>query len=50
MLAVVLPVLMVRKARQTVSTDNHYQVIGGNLGLSLAMVGGIAWVVAQFMA
>ncbi|ODQ00001.1 MULTISPECIES: tyrosine transporter TyrP [Salinivibrio] len=49
-LAVVLPVLMVRKARQTVSTDNHYQVIGGNLGLSLAMVGGIAVVVAQFMA
>ncbi|OOF24106.1 tyrosine transporter TyrP [Salinivibrio proteolyticus] len=49
-LAVVLPVLMVRKARQTVSTDNHYQVIGGNLGLSLAMVCGIVVVVAQFMA
>jgi len=48
-LAVVLPVLMVRKARQTVSTDEHYQVIGGNLGLSLAMVGGITVVAAQFI-
>ncbi|SIN92793.1 tyrosine transporter TyrP [Salinivibrio sp. ES.052] len=48
-LAVVLPVLMVRKARKTVSTDEHYQVVGGNIGLSLAMVGGVTVVIAQFI-
>ncbi|MCC4796523.1 tyrosine transporter TyrP [Enterovibrio norvegicus] len=47
LLAVVLPVLMARKVRQAKLNRDKYQVFGGNIGLSLAMIGGFTVVASQ---
>ncbi|RTZ17418.1 tyrosine transporter TyrP [Vibrio aquaticus] len=47
-LAIFLPILMVKKARQT-AQESHYQVLGGNLGLILCSVVGVLIVGAQIL-
>ncbi|WP_159737047.1 aromatic amino acid transport family protein [Vibrio atypicus] len=47
-LAIILPIVMVREARKQ-SNHDHYQVLGGNVGLVVGGVVGVAIVGAQIM-
>ncbi|STO57938.1 aromatic amino acid transport family protein [Grimontia hollisae] len=49
MLAVALPVLMVKKIRQLGLNHDRYQVSGGKAALSIAMIGGLCVIASQLV-
>ncbi|MDD1781751.1 aromatic amino acid transporter [Enterovibrio sp. ZSDZ35] len=49
LLAVILPVLMVRKVRRTGLNQDKYQVFGGNIALSIAMISGLIVIASQLV-
>ena len=48
-LAIFLPVLMVKKARVSQNNQETYQVIGGNLGLIISGSVGLVIITAQIL-